>query len=97
LSRRSSHRLTPLIARALKKLFLLETLTVFTQEAICQRIKPMIKFLEEERTEICNKIATYSKRWKQPVNLSKTVVQVFHSQVQDIIVDIYMEEQRLNL
>ena len=38
----------------------------------------MIKFLEEEGTKICNKIANYSKKWKQPVNFSKTVVQVFH-------------------
>jgi hypothetical protein len=52
------------------------------------RNSAMIKFLEDEGTKICNKIVDYSKKWKQPVNLSKTVVQVFHSQVQNPIVDV---------
>jgi hypothetical protein len=60
-------------------------------------MKLMNKFLEEEGTKICNKIAAYSKKWKQPVNLSKTVVQVIHSQVKHFIVDVYMEGRRLNL
>ena len=57
---------------------------------ICQRIKLMIEFSEEERTKICNRIGNYFKRWKQPFNLSRTVVQVFHLQVQNPIVDIYI-------
>ena len=64
---------------------------------ICRGIKPMIKFLEDEGTKVCNKIAHYSKKWKQPINISKTVVQIFHSQVQNPIVDVYMHGQRLEL
>ena len=74
-----------------------DDLNVLISPPICREMKPMIKFLEEEGTKICNKIAAYSKKWKQPVNLSKTVVQVFHSQVKHIIVDVYMEGRRLNL
>jgi hypothetical protein len=74
-----------------------DDLNVLISPPVYREIKPMIKFLEEEGTRICNKIAAYSRKWKQPINLSKTVVQVFHSQVKDIIVDIYMEGQRLKL
>jgi hypothetical protein len=61
-----------------------DDLNILISSRICREIKSMIKFLEEG-TKICNKIANYSKRWKQPINPSKTVVQIFHSQVQDII------------
>ena len=57
----------------------------------------MIKFLEDEETKVYNKIAHYSKKWKQPINISKTVVQIFHSQVQNPIVDVYTRGQRLEL
>ena len=58
----------------------------------------MIEYLEEEGTRICNNIAKYSRIWKQPINLSKTVVQVFHSQVEYPVVNrMYMEGQRLEL
>ncbi|CAF4490181.1 unnamed protein product [Rotaria socialis] len=36
-------------------------------------------------------------KWKQPVNFSKTVVQVFHSRVQNPIVEIYMEGKKLEV
>ncbi|CAF2033938.1 unnamed protein product [Rotaria magnacalcarata] len=74
-----------------------DELNVLISPPICRGVKPMIKFLEEEGTKICNKIAIYSKKWKQPVNLSKTVVQVFHSQVQNPVVDIYMEGKKLEV
>ena len=58
-----------------------DDLSVSISPPISERIKPMIKFLEEEVTGICNRISDYSKKWKQSINTSKTVVQVFHSQV----------------
>ena len=57
----------------------------------------MIKFLEDEGTKVCNKIAQYSKKWKQLINISKTVMKIFHSQVQNPLVDVYMQGQRLEL
>jgi len=74
-----------------------DDLNVLITPPIDRRLKPMIKFLEEEGTRICKEIANYSKRWKQPINLNKTVVQVFHSQVQNPMVNVYMESQRLEL
>ncbi|CAF5184192.1 unnamed protein product, partial [Rotaria magnacalcarata] len=68
-----------------------DNLNVLISPPICRGFQPMIKFLEEEGTKIYNKIAYYSKKRKQPVNFSKIVVQIFHSQVQNPIVDIYME------
>jgi hypothetical protein len=72
-----------------------DDLNVLITPPIHKKIKPMIKYLEEEGTRICNNIAKYSRIWKQPINLSKTVVQVFHSQVEYPVVNIYMEEQQL--
>ena len=67
-----------------------DDLNVFISPSIYPQIKSMIKLLEHKETKICNKITAYSKKWKQPVNLSKIVVQVFQSQIQDIIVNIYI-------
>ncbi|CAF1269779.1 unnamed protein product [Rotaria sp. Silwood1] len=60
-----------------------DDLSVLISPPIRREFRPMLKFLEEEGTKICNKIANYSEKWKQPINLSKTVVQVFHSQVEN--------------
>jgi len=54
-------------------------------------------FVVDEGMRVCSKIANYSKKWAQPINLSKTVVQVFHSPVQSPVVNIYMKSQRLQL
>ena len=69
---------------------LADDLNVLISPPICRGIKPMIKFLEDEGTKVSNKIAHYSKKWKQPINISGTVVQIFHSQAQNPIVDVYM-------
>ena len=39
----------------------------------------MIQYLEKEGTRICNQVYAYSKKWKQPINVSKTVAQLFHT------------------
>ncbi|CAF2267304.1 unnamed protein product [Rotaria magnacalcarata] len=74
-----------------------DDLNVLISPPICRGIKPMLKLLEDEGTKLCSKIANYSKKWKQPINLSKTVVQVFHPQVQNPVVDIYMEGKKLEV
>ncbi|CAF3413917.1 unnamed protein product [Rotaria socialis] len=38
-----------------------DDLNILISPPICREIKPMIKFLEEEGTKICNQIASYSK------------------------------------
>jgi hypothetical protein len=74
-----------------------DDLNVLITPPVDRKLNSMIQFLEEEGTRVCKEIANYSKRWKQPINLSKTVVQVFHSQVKIPIVNVYMESQRLEI
>jgi hypothetical protein len=70
-------------------------LNVLITPPMCREIKPMIKFLEEEGTRVYNEIGNYSKRWHQPINISKAVVQVFHSQIKKPLVNVYMNSQKL--
>ncbi|CAF5130773.1 unnamed protein product, partial [Rotaria magnacalcarata] len=72
-----------------------DDLNVLITPPISRSFKPMLKFLEEEGTRVCGKIADYSEKWKQPINLSKTVVQIFHSQVQNPVVYIRMKSHKL--
>ena len=41
----------------------------------------MIEYLQREATKICNQISEYARKWKQPINISKTEAQIFFSQV----------------
>ncbi len=41
----------------------------------------MLQFLEAEGPKICNRLYDYAYRWKQPINIGKTVYQIFHSRV----------------
>ena len=74
-----------------------DDLNVLITPPINRELKPMMKFLEEEGTRVCNEIANYSKRWHQPINISKTVAQVFHSQIKNPVVNVYMKSQKLQL
>ena len=40
-----------------------------------------MQFLEQEDTKVSNKLFGYAKMWKQPINISKSVYQLFHTQV----------------
>ena len=74
-----------------------DDLNVLIIPPICRKIRPMIEFLERESTRVCNNIATYSNKWKQSINLSKTVAQVFHSQMKTPDVNAYMEDYKVEL
>ena len=41
---------------------------------------PMIEYLERESTKVCNWVSVYSRKWEQPINVSKVVAQIFFSQ-----------------
>ena len=74
-----------------------DDLSILISPPISQRIRPMIKLLEEEGRKICNRISDYSKKWKQPINISKTALQVFHFQVRSPVVNIYMDDQKMEM
>ena len=67
------------------------------QSTLHERLSAMIEHLEREGIKVCNRIAEYSKRWKQPVNVQKTVGQMFHSQIEKPKVEICMENQKLEI
>ncbi|CAM4803758.1 unnamed protein product [Rotaria magnacalcarata] len=72
-----------------------DDLNVLITPPISRSFKSMLNFLEKEGTRVCSEIAEYSKKWKQPINFSKTVVQIFHSQVQNPVVDLYIEGHKM--
>ncbi len=46
-----------------------------------KKLELMLQFLEKEGTNVCNELFQYARRCKQPINVSKSVYQVFHSQI----------------
>ena len=51
----------------------------------------MIEYLEQQGTKVCNQNSLYSQKWKQPIHVSKTVAQVFFSQVKISRINITMD------
>jgi len=59
-------------------------------------VKEMVKFINSVGSEICQNLYNYSIKWKQPINIDKTVVQIFHSQVKTPQVEIKMNNCKLD-
>ena len=74
-----------------------DDLCVLIRAPITKALPPAIKFLEEEDTKISNAIAEYARKWKQPINVQKTVGQIFYTQIQRPNVNVYMEGVRLDI
>jgi hypothetical protein len=53
--------------------------------------------LEKEGSKICTGIEEYSSKWKQPINVQKTVGQVFYTQIEKPKLNIYMQGQEIEL
>jgi hypothetical protein len=58
--------------------------------------KEMMKFINLAGSQVCQNLFEYSIKWKQPINVSKTVVQIFHSQPKQPEVDIKMNNAKLD-
>jgi hypothetical protein len=67
-----------------------DDLNVLIRAPLQKLYTALVKFLEIEGTRICERIASYSHSWKQPINVAKTVAQVFYSQVTKPVVKISM-------
>ena len=74
-----------------------DDLCVIIRPPITKKIAPMVEFLEKEGSRVCDKIFAYSKKWKQPINISKTVTQLFYTQVKKPVVEVKMNGQKLEL
>jgi hypothetical protein len=57
----------------------------------------MLNFIMTAGSRICQKIVDYSLRWKQPINVNKTVFQIFHTQVRVPQVQISMNKSPLEM
>ena len=57
----------------------------------------MIEYLQEEGTKVCNQTSAYSRTWKQPINVSKTVAQVSFSQVRIPQINITMDGHKIEV
>lgn len=55
----------------------------------------MISVINEAGSKVCQNLFEYSNRWKQPINVSKTVVQIFDSSVIRPTVEIKMNNHIL--
>jgi hypothetical protein len=74
-----------------------DDLSVLITPPIQKELGPMVAYLTKEGTKVCNQISAYSKRWKQPINVSKTVAQLFYPQVKTPLVNITMEGQKIEM
>ena len=74
-----------------------DDLCVLIRPPLSPKLAPMIGYLEKEGTKICNQIFEYSKMWKQPINISKTVAQVFYTQIKKPVVKVEMNGQQIEI
>jgi hypothetical protein len=74
-----------------------DDLCVLIRAPITKALSPIIEYLEKEGTKVCSRIAEYAKKWKQPINVVKTVGQIFHTQIERPKLSIYMEGQTLDI
>ena len=74
-----------------------DDLGILIRPSIMKNLAPMIQYLENEGTRIYNQVYVYSKKWKQPINVSKTVAQLFHTQVERLIVNVSMNGEKIEL
>jgi hypothetical protein len=74
-----------------------DDLCVLIRAPIIKRLSPITEYLEKEGTKVCSRVAEYAKKRKQPINVQKTVGQIFYSQIERPKVEIYMEGQKLEI
>ena len=74
-----------------------DDLSVLIKPPIMKKLHPMIQYLEIEGNRICDQIFKYSIKWKQPINIFKTVVQLFHTQISRPILNEMMNGEKIEV
>lgn len=72
-----------------------DDLCVLIRPPLEPKLPPMMDYLEREGTKICNQIFDYARKWKQPINIDKTVAQLFYTQIKKPEVTVKMNGQKL--
>lgn len=62
---------------------------------IYKKYGKMMEFIEKEGTKICKNIHDYACKWQQSINVTKTVYQIFHSQVKEKEISVSMDSTEL--
>jgi len=70
---------------------------VLIRAPITETLSLIIENLEKEGTKVCSKIAEYAKKWKEPINIQKTVGQIFHTQIERSEINFHMNGQKLEI
>ena len=60
-----------------------------------KKLSPLVQYLEDQENLISKRISDYSERWKQPINVDKTVIQLFHSQIKVRPIEVRMLGKKL--
>ena len=74
-----------------------DDLSILVKAPITKKLSATVEFLEKEGSKICTRIAEYASKWKQPINVQKTVGQVFYSQIEKPKLNIYMQGQEIEI
>lgn len=74
-----------------------DDLCVIIRPPILIKLESMVEHLEREGTRVCDQVYEYSKRWKQPINITKTVAQLFYTQIRKAIVNLKMNGQQIKI
>ncbi len=74
-----------------------DELSVLIRAPITETLSLIIENLEKEGTKVCNKIAEHAKKWKQPVNIQKTVGHIFPTQIERPEINFHMNGQKLEI
>ena len=74
-----------------------DDLSVLISAPIIRALSPMTEYLEKEGTQVCCRLAEYARKWKQPINVQKTVGQLFYTQIEQPKIEVRMEEQVLEI
>ena len=74
-----------------------DDLSVLTRARIRKSLSRTMEYTEQEATRICHSLVGYSKKWKQPINVQKTVEQLFYTQMEQPKIELRVAEQCLKL
>jgi hypothetical protein len=70
---------------------------VIIKVPIIRNLSARIDYLGKEGTTVSSRIIDYAKKWKQSINVQKTVAQVFYSQIKQPKINVYMKGQKLGI
>ena len=72
-----------------------DDLSVLIRAPIEKKLNPLVKYLQNQGNLISKRISDYSEKWKQPINVDKTAIHLFHSQITVRPIEVRMLGKKL--